>query len=171
MAQKEIPDAITLLTNDHREVEQLFEKYEKAASGSKQKIAQQICDELKIHSMIEEEIFYPACEGIVDEDDIKEAYVEHDSAKVLINDILSEERKEDEFYDAKVKVLKEDIEHHIKEEENGKDSIFGQVKGKKDIDLNALGEQMFERKTELKKMAKDGTLPPASTTAVTPMPL
>ena len=114
MAHKEAPDAITLLKNDHREVEQLFERYENSRPGNKQKIAEQICNELKIHSMIEEEIFYPACDGIVDDPDIKEAYVEHDSAKVLINDIMSESPKEDEYYDAKVKVLKESIENHIK---------------------------------------------------------
>jgi hypothetical protein len=164
-------DAIALLTKDHREVEELFARYEKARPGTKQKIAQQICDELKIHSMIEEEIFYPGCEGKVEEDDLKEAYVEHDGAKVLINDILSEDRPDDEYYDAKVKVLQEQIEHHVKEEEEGKDSIFAQAKAAKDLDLAALGEQMAERKAELKKRAAAGTLPPASTSTMTPLPL
>jgi len=170
MAQSKPKDAIALLTADHREVEELFARYEKARPGTKQKLAGQICDELKIHSMIEEEIFYPALEGKVEDDKLKEAYVEHDGAKVLINDILSEARDDDDYYDAKVKVLQEQIEHHVKEEEKDKDSIFADAK-KSDVDLVALGEQMLERKKELKKKAEAGGLPPASTKAVTPMPL
>jgi hypothetical protein len=171
MPEQKAADAITLLKNDHREVEELFARYEKARPGTKQKLAEQICNELKIHSMIEEEIFYPACEGVVEEDDLKEAYVEHDGAKVLINDILSERRDSDDFYDAKVKVLQEEIEHHVKEEESGKDSIFGQVQSAKELDLKELGEQMFARKQELQKKAEAGALPPASTKTMTPLPL
>jgi hemerythrin superfamily protein len=89
MAQNDkAQDAIQLLTQDHREVEALFEKFEKASrDGTKEKLARQICTELKIHAMIEEEIFYPALRGKIDDDDLDEAYVEHDGAKVLINDI------------------------------------------------------------------------------------
>src|SRR6201999_751583 len=110
-------DAIALLKADHRKVEGLFEDFE-AASGSakKQKIAMQICMELTVHAKIEEEIFYPACEGKVEEDLLKEAYVEHDGAKVLIAEIEAGEPS-DEFYDAKVTVLQEQIEHHVEEEE------------------------------------------------------
>ncbi|HYE45141.1 MAG TPA: hemerythrin domain-containing protein, partial [Caulobacter sp.] len=85
--KSEKPDAIALLKADHRTVEELFEKFESArGKDSKQKIAEKICTELKIHAMIEEEIFYPACEGAVEEDLLKEAYVEHDGAKMLINE-------------------------------------------------------------------------------------
>ncbi|MEO8177018.1 MAG: hemerythrin domain-containing protein, partial [Sphingomicrobium sp.] len=77
-------DAIALLKQDHRTVADLFKSFEKASGdGAKQKIAQKICLELTVHATIEEEIFYPACEGKVDEDLLKEAYVEHDGAKVL----------------------------------------------------------------------------------------
>jgi hypothetical protein len=170
MTPKKNQDAIALLTEHHREVEKLFERYEKAQPGTKQKLAGQICDELKIHTMIEEEIFYPALEGKVEDDDLKEAYVEHDGAKVLVNDILSEDRDDDEYYDAKVKVLQEQVAHHIEEEEKGGDSIFGQAK-KADVDLDELGSQMAERMKALQEKAKAGGLPPASSTAVTPMPL
>ena len=108
-------DAVALLKQDHREVEDLFAQYEKASGeGRKQKLATQICTELSIHAEIEEEIFYPACEGKVDEDLLKESYVEHDGAKVLIAEIIAGE-PDDEFYDAKVKVLQEQIEHHVQE--------------------------------------------------------
>ena len=159
MAKQEFTDAIALLKHDHREVEELFAKFEKASSGTKQKLAEQICNELKIHAMIEEEIFYPACEGKIDEDDLKEAYVEHDGAKVLINDIMSG-GSDDEFYDAKVKVLQEEIEHHIKEEESGKESIFSQARSA-DVDLKGLLEPMLARKQELQSLAETGGLPPA----------
>ena len=83
MAQVESMDAIALLKKDHRTVEDLFEQFENAAGdGRKQKIAEKICLELSVHATIEEEIFYSACEGKVDEDMLKEAYVEHDGAKI-----------------------------------------------------------------------------------------
>ena len=82
MAETKQQDAIALLKQDHREVEELFEEFEKASGdGRKQKLAEQICLELSVHAQIEEEIFYPACEGNVDEDLLKEAYVEHDGGQ------------------------------------------------------------------------------------------
>ena len=87
MAQDKM-DAIALLKADHRKVEDLFEQFEKAKSADrKQKLAHEICVELKVHAQIEEEIFYPACHGKVEEDMLDEAQVEHDGAKVLINEI------------------------------------------------------------------------------------
>jgi hemerythrin superfamily protein len=158
-------DAIKLLTADHRTVEGLFEDYEKARGASaKQKLSHQICTELKIHSMIEEEIFYPALRGKIEDDMLDEAVVEHDGAKVLINDIESAEPNE-EFYDAKVKVLQEQIEHHVKEEEKQRDSMFAQAR-KTDVDLDALGSQMAKRKAELTEQAKTSGLPPAVPQAV-----
>ena len=99
-------DAVALLKADHRKVEVLFEKFESAKGGSaKQKLVEQICTELTVHATIGEEIFYPACKGqIEDEDLLDEAYVEHDGAKVLIAE-LTAGKPDDEFYDAKVKVL------------------------------------------------------------------
>jgi hypothetical protein len=167
MASKDKPqNAIQLLTADHREVEALFEQFEKARGAErKQSIAQKICTELKIHSMIEEEIFYPALRGKISDDDLDEAYVEHDGAKVLINEIEAGSPDE-EFYDAKVKVLQEEIEHHVKEEERQADNIFAQAR-KTDVDLDALGLEMRERKEALMAQAEAGGLPPAEPRTLT----
>ncbi len=148
MADTPKQDAIALLKADHRTVEELFEKFEGAkGDGAKEKIAKQICLELTVHAQIEEEIFYPACEGKVEEDDLKEAYVEHDGAKVLIAQIEAG-GPDDEYYDAKVKVLSEEIEHHVKEEEARMEGIFAQAR-KAGLDMDALGEQLAARKEEL----------------------
>ena len=151
-------DAIALLKADHREVEQLFAKYEKAgADGRKKQLAQQICRELTIHALIEEEIFYPACEGKVDEDLLKEAYVEHDGAKILIAQIEAG-GPGDEFYDAKVTVLQEQIEHHVEEEEKRLEGLFSQAR-KSGLDMDALGLQLAARKKELAARSAAGELP------------
>ena len=162
MADQGKQDALKLLSEDHRKVEELFEQFEKASGdGKKEKIARQICTELKVHAMIEEEIFYPALRGKIDDDDLDEAMVEHDGAKLLINDIEAGGPDED-YYDAKVKVLQEQIEHHVKEEEKQQDNIFTQAR-KTDVDLQALGEQMAARKAELMALAESQGLPPAQT--------
>jgi hemerythrin superfamily protein len=154
----EAQDAVTLLKDDHRKVEELFAQFEKASGdGRKQKLALQICKELIVHSKIEEEIFYPACEGKVDEADLKEAYVEHDGAKVLIAEI-EKGAPSDEFYDAKVKVLQEQIEHHVEEEEKRLVGIFSQAK-KAGVDMDALGAQLAQRKAELMAEIGSGPLP------------
>lgn len=153
-------DATKLLAEDHRRVEALFEKYQKArGDGSKEKLAREICTELKIHAAIEEEIFYPALRGKIDEADLDEAYVEHDGAKVLINDIEAG-GPDDDFYDAKVKVLQEEIEHHVREEEKMHGNIFQQARAA-EVDLMALGEEMAARKAELMAKAASEGLPPA----------
>ena len=142
-------DAIALLKADHRKVEELFEQFEKSTGDSrKEKIAGQICLELSVHATIEEEIFYPACEGKVDEDLLKESYVEHDAAKVMIAEISAGEGESDEFFDAKVKVLKEEIEHHVEEEERRMEGLFVQAR-KAGLDMDSLGEQLAARKQEL----------------------
>jgi hypothetical protein len=154
MAAKKEMDAVALLKADHRKVEELFEKFE-SARGNKQKIAEQICMELIIHAQIEEEIFYPACTGKVeDEDLVQEAYVEHDSAKVLIAEILAGS-PEEEFYDAKVKVLSEMIKHHVNEEEKRAEGLFAEAK-EAGLDMDALGEQLMTRKQELMDEYKSG---------------
>ena len=148
MAETKAKDAVALLKEDHRAVEELFAQFEKASGeGRKQKLASQICLELSVHARIEEEIFYPACEGKVEEDLLKEAYVEHDGAKLLIAEILAGEPS-DEFYDAKVTVLQEQIEHHVKEEEQRLEGLFAQAR-KAELDMDALGEQLAARKVEL----------------------
>ena len=149
MADTKTLDAIALLKQDHREVEELFAQFEKASGdGRKQKLAEQICLELSVHAKIEEEIFYPACEGKVDEDLLKESYVEHDGAKMLITEIIAGGPQADDFYDAKVKVLQEEIEHHVREEEKRMEGLFAQAR-KAGLDMDALGEQLAARKAEL----------------------
>lgn len=162
-------DAIMLLKNDHRKVEELFETFEKARSPDRQqKLAHEICIELKIHTMIEEEIFYPAFRGKIEDDTLDEAYVEHDGAKVLINDIEAG-GPDDDFYAAKVHVLSEEIKHHVKEEEQPSEGMFAQCR-KTDVDLVALGEQMWMRKRKLIEQAKAGGLPAAQTHALNVVP-
>ena len=164
MAGTKSQDAIALLKADHRKVEELFEQFEKAkGEGRKQKLALESCTELTIHTILEEEIFYPALEGKVDEDLLKESFVEHDAAKVMIAEIEAGEPS-DEFYDAKVKVLSEEIEHHVEEEEKPKEGLFAQARAA-EVDLDALGAQMIMRKERLQDEIKSGGLPaPESTT-------
>jgi hypothetical protein len=165
MVETKSQDAIALLKDDHRKVEELFEQFEKAkGDGRKEKLALEICKELTIHSMIEEEIFYPACEGKVEEDLLKESFVEHDAAKVLIAEIEAG-GPSDEFYDAKVKVLKEEIEHHVEEEEQPKKGLFAQAR-EADIDLKAIGEQMARRKEQLTEEIDASGLPEPETTTL-----
>ena len=165
MANTSSRDAIALLKEDHRKVEVLFEQFEKAkGDGRKEKLALEICKELTIHTIIEEEIFYPSIEGKVDEDLLKESFVEHDAAKVLIAEIEAG-GPSDEYYDAKVKVLKEEIEHHVEEEEKPKEGLFAQTR-EADIDLKELGERLAQRKEALQAEIKAGGLPAPETTTL-----
>ena len=158
-------DAISLLKADHRKVEELFEKYE-SSRAKKADIAKQICLELTIHTTIEEEIFYPACKNAgVESDMLDEAHVEHDGAKMLIGE-LENGTPEDEFYDAKVKVLSEEIKHHVKEEEK-RGGIFTEAR-KADLDLDALGTQMAARKKELKAQYEQKLPAPVTRTMTAP---
>lgn len=163
---KKTMDAVALLKADHRKVEDLFDKFEKARDdGRKRDLVKQICTELCIHTMIEEEIFYPACTGEAKDDTIDEAYVEHDGAKVIISELLNSE-PDNEFYDAKVKVLSEDIKHHVKEEEMRGEGLFAQAKAA-GLDLEGLGERLMARKEELMEQFKSGDLPPPQTRSFT----
>ena len=166
MAQAEPIDAVALLKADHRKVEDLFEQFEKARSKDrKEALAPEICTELKVHAMIEEKVFYPACRGEIEEDLIDEAIVEHDGAKVLINEIEAG-GPDEEFYDAKVKVLSEMIEHHVKEEEQRVEGMFSQAR-KAGLPMDDLGERMLAMKEQLMAEAKaKGGLPPAETTSM-----
>lgn len=152
-AGKPTPDAITLLKNDHRDVEGWFEDFEGTNSGQKKrKLAAQICTALSVHTKIEEEIFYPACrEAGIEDDLMDEADIEHDAAKKLIAEIEAGGPGED-HWDARVKVLSEMIKHHVKEEEQ-RDGMFAKAK-KSDLDLIELGAALQARKDELMKQAK-----------------
>jgi len=146
MAQSyEEMDAIAMLKADHRKVEEIFADFEKARGRDRKRaLAEQACLELKVHTVIEEEIFYPACRGKVEDDLVNEAYVEHDSAKLLINEIEAG-GPDEEFYDAKVKVLSEMIEHHVEEEEKRSEGMFAQAR-EAGLDMDELADQMRARK-------------------------
>jgi hemerythrin superfamily protein len=152
-------DAIALLKADHRKVEGLFAKFEKARdSRTRLALAREICTELTIHTTIEEEIFYPACAEAIEKDDLRrEAYVEHDGAKVLVSEIETG-GAEDPFFEAKVKVLSEQIRHHVKEEEKRGEGLLAQAR-KAGLDLDALGEQLAARKEDLKGEIRTQGLP------------
>jgi hypothetical protein len=155
-------DAIALLKADHRKVESLFGRFQKTRVAARKKaLALQICTELTVHTRIEEDVFYPACEGAVDEDLLKEAYVEHDGAKVLIAEIEAA-GPDDEFYDAKVKVLSEMIEHHVEEEEKRLTGLFSQAR-QAGLDMDALGARMQVEKKRLTRVFKSAGLPKPST--------
>ena len=141
------PLAVRLLKADHREVEGWFDEYEQLEDDAdKLALFSRIALALKVHTTLEEEIFYPEERGDVEEDMLDEAYVEHDGAKKLIAEIEAM-KPGDDYYDAKVKVLGEYIKHHVKEEEQP-GGIFAQAK-KGDEDLEAMGERMQARKDEL----------------------
>jgi hemerythrin-like domain-containing protein len=144
-------DAVALLMKDHREVQKIFREFEtqkdSADPATKAEMVRLACEELTIHTRIEEEIFYPALREALKEDGkdmLEEAEVEHQSAKQLIGE-LERMSPGDDLYDAKFTVLGEYIEHHVKEEHN---EMFPEAK-KTDLDLVALGEEMFRRKEEL----------------------
>ena len=136
-------DAIALLESDHREVEGYFEQYEvRKIAEDKKGLADKICAALRVHAQIEEELFYPAArKATKDNDLLDEATVEHAGAKVLIAEIEAMQPGMP-LYDAKVTVLGEQIQHHVKEEEG---ELFPKVR-ETSLDLKALGKQMAERK-------------------------
>ena len=148
--------ALDLLEADHAEVEGYFEEYEQLEDGGeKEELALKICLALQVHAQVEEEIFYPAARDAIEKTDlIDEAVVEHASAKQLIAEI-EEMEAGDELYDAKVKVLGEQVSHHIKEEE---DELFPEVESS-ELDLKALGQKMADRKAALFKQATEENEP------------
>lgn len=147
-------DAIAMLTADHKKVKKLFSDFdklkEKGSDEEKSAIVEQICNELKIHTELEEEIFYPTVRKAIDDADLMdEALVEHAGAKDLIAQ-LGDASPDDDLFDAKVTVLGEQIDHHVKEEEG---TMFPKAKKAK-VDTEALGVTMNKRKVAL--MAKLG---------------
>ena len=144
-----VPDAVTLLKADHKQVKDWFEEFEGLRSAAKKKVlAQKICNALTVHTKIEEEIFYPAFLAATrDKDMHHEAIIEHDGAKKLIAEIEASDPSDD-YYDSKVHVLSEMIKHHVKEEEQ-KEGMFAEAKQARKMDLLELGAQLFERKNQL----------------------
>ncbi len=143
------PDAVALLREDHAKVSAMFKRYDKLgdkAQAKKLELARRICNELKVHTQIEEEIFYPVTRAALPKQDdlLDEAQVEHDGAKDLIRQ-LDAMKPEDDLFDAKVTVLGEYIEHHVKEEQT---EMFPKVRETK-LDLRELGMRMALRKQEL----------------------
>ena len=153
MATRSEKDACDLLDADHRAVKKMFKEYEeltksrgRTAGQKKMDLARQICHELTVHAQIEEEIFYPALRAAIkDTDLLAEAEVEHQTAKDLIAQIQGA-GEPDEMFDAKVKVLGEYIDHHVKEE---KGEIFPKARAARKLDLMAMREELETRKEEL----------------------
>jgi hemerythrin superfamily protein len=139
-------DVISLLKADHEKVKDLFADFEKAdSSEAKKKLVAEICSELRIHTQLEEEIFYPAFKAAnLDKKLVPEACVEHETIRDLIDQLEGAEPNGESF-EAKVKVLSEYVKHHVKEEHS---EMF--IKEKTDsLDLNELGALMIERKADL----------------------
>jgi hemerythrin superfamily protein len=139
-------DATALLRADHKRVASLFSDYEKASTkATKKQLVAQICSELSVHAQVEEEIFYPAIkQALKDKELIPEATVEHASLKALVAQVEGIE-PDGEMFDAKIKVLSEYVDHHVKEEQN---EMFPKAEAS-NVDMAALGAQLAERKAEL----------------------
>lgn len=146
--KKNVPDAISLLKSDHREVEALFSQFESAtASARKRAIVQKICDALTVHASIEETTFYPPARAALKragEDLLDEAVVEHEGIKWRI-EMLKRMKPEDDLYDAEVKVLSEYVKHHVKEEER---ELFPKLRWS-DFDSAGVGERLAAAKEKL----------------------
>ena len=138
------PRAIAMLKEDHRVFDRLFKEFEEATGKRKLEIAQELCLRITMHSKIEEEVFYPAIRGKVDEDEIEEAIVEHQAAETIIEE-LEEMDGSEELYDAKVHVLGEQLRHHIEEEET---EMFEEAK-RSGLDLEVIGQRMQAKQDEL----------------------
>ncbi len=140
--------AIEMLKSDHAKVKKAFKEFEKMDRSDAEtcrQIVQTVCDDLKVHTSLEEELFYPAVrEAIEDEDIMNEASVEHETAKMLIEQLENMEPDDPNYY-ATFTVLGEYVMHHVKEEEG---EMFPEAE-KTDLDLEALGERMQQRKAEL----------------------
>jgi hemerythrin-like domain-containing protein len=153
MATRAPKDACDLLDADHRAVKKMFKEYEELMNArgrsvpqKKMDLARQICHEVTVHAQIEEEIFYPALRAVLkDTDMLAEAEVEHQSAKDLIAQ-LEGASEADEMFDAKVTVLGEYIDHHVKEERN---EIFPKARSARKLDLMAMRDDLMARKEEL----------------------
>lgn len=159
-------NAIELLESQHREVESLFKKFEKADGPGKEELFEQIADALAVHAGIEERQFYPATRSQRTEDELREAVEEHLSVKRIIADLL-ECDPEDAQFEAKVKVLKEQVEHHVQEEEG---ELFPKVKKAVSADeLDDLGMAMEDLASELKAGGAPREAVPSETARPAPL--
>jgi len=156
-------DEIAVLKADHAAVKKMFSEFEKlkqdeADENEKGALATKICEAVSVHAQAEEEIFYPAVRAAIDDDDLMdEADVEHAGAKDLIAQ-LEDMKPGDDHFDAKVTVLGENIDHHVKEEEG---EMFPKARKAK-IDLRELGAQLLQRKEELEGGGKSSRTPEVS---------
>ena len=158
MATRSGKDARDLLDADHKAVKKLFKDYEdlgasraRTAVAKKIELVRQICQELTVHMQIEEEIFYPALRAALkDTSIVAEGEVEHQGAKELVAQIEGG-TEVDEMFDAKVKVLGENIDHHVKDERT---EMFPKARAARKLDLIAMRDQLQARKEEL--MADQG---------------
>jgi len=144
-----IVDAIELLEKDHRTVEKAFKSFENAGTSAEKKtIAQQIIADLRVHTTIEEEIFYPVTRRKVDAEGkemLAEAFEEHHVIKMLLDE-LEQMGSVNEQFEAKMTVLQENVEHHVEEEEN---ELFPDAKKGLGKRVEELGDKMAQRKEAL----------------------
>jgi len=149
--QEKSQDAIQLLRQDHDEVRKMFEEFESADEDRKFELAAEICQALTVHSTIEEEIFYPQVRAAIEAEDLMtEAEIEHDSIKQLIERVQTGEVDEIQLT-AMMKVMNEYVNHHVNEEQR---KIFPRVR-RAELDLEAMGRELLERKTELESELQD----------------
>jgi hemerythrin-like domain-containing protein len=152
--------ATELLKKDHEAVKKLFSEYEKAGNGAvktKAAAVEKITSELAVHATIEEEIFYPsvkAARSTATKAIVEEAYEEHKRVKSLLRELAKMDVADEPAYSSVMTELKENVEHHVEEEEG---EMFGDAqKYLGDERLKELGEQLKERKMELKAEEDDG---------------
>ena len=159
-------NAIDLLKQQHREVEKLFKKIEKAGPDEKEQLFDELADSLAVHAAIEEQHFYPATKDARTEELLQEAVEEHLSVKRIIADLLEME-PDDAQFDAKIKVLQEQVEHHVEEEEN---ELFPKVRKSHSKDeLEDLGVLMEQTAEELKSLGAPRMDVPKETGAAAPL--
>jgi hemerythrin superfamily protein len=146
-------DALDLLTRQHREVEKLFARIEKARKPEKRRLFSELANQLAIHATIEERHFYPAVRTKETEDLVLESFEEHMQMKRVIADLLKQS-KVDETFDAKITLLKEEVRHHAKEEEEAK--LFPKVRKLLDDDRRLrLGQEMATTVADLERNKRD----------------
>jgi hemerythrin superfamily protein len=159
--------AIDMLEAQHREVEDLFAEFEEASAGKKRDIFLQIADKLAVHAAIEEKHFYPSAKAKDTEDLLKESVEEHLSVKRIIADLLAQDEDDQETLEAKVKVLQEQVEHHVEEEE---EELFPKVEKLLDEDaLEALEQEMTATQEELLAKGNPRDQVPAETGEAAPI--
>jgi hemerythrin-like domain-containing protein len=142
-------EAIQMLIEDHERVQKAFRQFEKMDRSDVdacQALIEEVCSDLKLHTTLEEEIFYPAVREVLEEEEIlNEAAVEHETARMLIEQ-LENMTPDDPNYFATFTVLGEYVKHHIKEEEH---EMFPEAEKSKELDMEALGAKMHERRQAL----------------------